>query len=53
MNFMVFVKHCMLPCPRLRRPNKKIKDTIKDNWSESLDELEIVSVDVGLWSVVI
>ena len=53
--FLVVVKDLMLPTPVLKRPQTReiIDELDVDNLRvEMLSELEIVSVDVGLWETV-
>ena len=53
--FLVVVKDLMLPFPVLKRPQTReiIDELDVDNLRvEMLSELEIVSVDVGLWEIV-
>ena len=53
--FLVVVKDLMLPSPVLKRPQTReiIDELDVDNLRvEMLSELEIVSVDVGLWETV-
>lgn len=50
-HFLRVVKTCMLPYPSLHRPSRK-KEDVHSIRVERLDELPIITVDVGVWTIV-